>query len=196
MTTGSGGFLGSGGTCGWFWRCWTRFATVFWSSASILNCCYWFCNCIVIVSNVLFRLFSWALWSCSLWETSLYCWSSSSEFWSIRSICICWNVGSLGSPESPRTGFFWGLDIVKMLCSVFYMLYTRRFKLDAAFAYVIRVVRIMMALTCRIRKFCAAFICGVRLFSLVVSKCARNVPKIWWGTDVEDFGVRKAYVRR
>ncbi len=147
MTIGSGGFIGSGGTCGWFWRCWTRFATVFWSSANILNCCCWFCSCIVTVSSVFFRLFSWVFWSCSFWETSLYCWSSSSESWSIRSVCIYWNASPPGSLKGPGTGFFWGLDIVKMPCNVFYMLYTRRFRPDAAFACVIRVMRIMTALT-------------------------------------------------
>ncbi len=91
---------------------------------------------------------------------------------------------------------------------MFYVLYTRRFRPDAAFAYVIRVVRIVTALICRIRKFCtvlicvvcwrrigAAFIYGVRRFSFAVSECAWNVLKIWWGTDVENFGARKAHVR-
>ncbi len=181
---------------------------MFWSSANILNCCCWFYSCTVTISNVLFRLFNWAPWSYSLWETSLYCWSSSSESWSIRSVCICWNIGPPGSSEGFRTGFFWGLDIVKMPYSVFYVLYTKRFKLDAAFACVIRVVRIMTALTRRTRKFCtvlmcvihwrqvsAAFMCNARRFSLAISEYARNVPKIWWGTDVEDFDARKAYVR-
>ncbi len=209
MTTGSGGFIGSGGTCGWLWRCWTRFATVFWNSVNILNCYCWFYSCTIIVSSVFFRLFSWAPWSYSLWETFLYCWSSSSESWSIRLVYICWNVGPLGSSKGLGTGFFWGLDIVKMPCSVFYVLYTRRFRLDTAFVCVIYVVRIVTALTCRTRKFCtvltcvacwrrvdAVFICGVRRFSLVVSECARNVPKIWWSTDIEDFDVKKTYIQR
>ncbi len=57
-----------------------------------------------------------------------------------------------------------------MPCSVFYVLYTRKFRPDAAFAY------------------------GARRFSLAVSEYARNAPKIWWGTDVEDFDVRKGYI--
>jgi len=65
----------------------------------------------------------------------------------------------------------------------------------------------MTVLTCRTRKFCvvltyvirwrqvgAAFTYGTRRFSLAVNKCARNAPKIWWSTDVEDFGARKAHV--
>jgi len=89
------------------------------------------------------------------------------------------------------------------------MLYTRRFKPDAAFAYVTYVMRIVTALTCRIRKFCAVLTCvarwrrvgavftyGTRRFSLAVSEYAWNILKIWWGIDVEDFDVKKVYVRR
>ncbi len=83
-----------------------------------------------------------------------------------------------------------------MPCNVFYVLYTRKFRLDTAFAYVIRVVRIMTALTYRTQKFYAAFTYGIRRFSLVISEYARNAPKIWWGIDVEDFGARKAHMRR
>ncbi len=72
------------------------------------------------------------------------------------------------------------------------------------FACVIRVVRILhakygdiavVACVARWKRLNAAFICGARRFLPFVSECARNAPKIWWGTDVEDFGVRKAYVQ-
>ncbi len=178
MTTGLKGLRGSGGTCCrgcCLCRCWTKFAIVFWSSASILNCCCWFCSCTVTVSSVFFRLFSCALWSCSLWETSLYCWSSSSESWSIRSGCICWNADPPSGPEGPGTGFFWGLDIVKTS--------------GVAFACVTRVVRILRAehgdffavVTCvaRWKRLGAAFTCGARRFSPSVSECARNAPKFY-----------------
>ena len=90
---------------------------------------------------------------------------------------------------------------------MFYMLYTRRFKPDTAFVYITRVVRIVTALTYRTRKFYtvltyvayrrrvgAAFIYGIRRFSLAISEYARNTPKIWWSIDVEDFGIRKAHI--
>ncbi len=72
-----------------------------------------------------------------------------------------------------------------MPCNVFYVLYIRRFRPDTAFACVTHVVRIVTALTC-----------GARRFSLAISEYAQNTSKIWWGTDIEDFGVRKTYVRR
>jgi len=83
-----------------------------------------------------------------------------------------------------------------MPCNVFYVLYIRKFKPDTVFIYVTRVIQIMAVLIYRTQKFCTAFICGTRRFSFAINEYARNAPKIWWGTDVEDFDVRKTHVRR
>ncbi len=80
--------------------------------------------------------------------------------------------------------------------NIFYVLYTKRFKPDTTFAYVTRVIRIMTALIYKTQKFCTAFTCGAQRFSLAISECTRNTPKIWWGTDVEDFSARKTHMRR
>ncbi len=128
MIIGLKGLRGFRGTCCrgcYFYRCWIRFTIVFWSLVSILNCCCWFCSCIVIVFSVFFRLFSCVLWSCSLWETSLYCWFFLSESWSIRLGCICWNVDPFSGLEGLETGFFWGLNIVKNVWYGFCVHYIR-----------------------------------------------------------------------
>ena len=169
MTIGSGGLGRSGGTCCGGCcpcRCWTRFAIMFWSSASILNYCCWFCSCTVIVSSVFFKLFSCAPWSCSLWETSLYCWFSSLESWSIRSGCICWNTDLPSGPEGPETGFFWGLDIVKNVWCGFCVCYMRSADM---YGFYVQSTEICAVLVCVVRwmRVGAAFTCGTRRFLLL-----------------------------
>ncbi len=190
MTISSESLKGSGGTC---YRgccpckCWIKFTTVFWNSVNILNCCYWFCSCTVTVSNMFFRLFSYILWSYSLWEISLYCWSFSSESWSIRSGCICWNTDPPSGPEGPGTGFFWGLDIVKTF--------------DVVFACVIRVVRILYVehgdfcgyssynVCCMLEAVrCGFYMWGAKIFAFY-KRIRPKRTKIWWGTGVENFAL-------
>ncbi len=157
---------------------------MFWSSASILNCCCWFCNCIVTMFNVFFKLFNCALWSYNLWKTSLYCWSSLLESWSMRSGCICWNIDLSNGLEGLGTGFFWGLDIVKMS--------------GMAFACVICVVRILCAehgnlygcsVCCTLEAVkCGFYMRGTKIFAFY-KRIRPKHTKIWWGIGVENFAL-------
>ncbi len=73
-----------------------------------------------------------------------------------------------------------------------------------AFAYVIYIMQILyikygdiavVIYIVRQKRLNVAFIYGAQRFSPSVNEYARNILKIWWDIDVEDFGVRKAYVQ-